>query len=122
MNLFDRSIQDAKLLTNRDFAIPISFVAPTSETSTINGWTSQHHIDFDTDGNMVNSKKVHVTISESDLTDANYPVRNTYSEVYLKNHLVTVKNSTQNTKQFKVAQWFQDERLGLITIILQEYV
>lgn len=122
MNLYDRAIQDAKLLTNRDFAVPIIFVSPTSETATINGWTSKHHIDFDSDGNMINSMKVNVSFAESDLTDANYPFRNGSSQVYLKNHLVTVKDSTQNTTQFKVSQWFPDERLGLITLILEEFV
>lgn len=122
MNLFNQAIQDAKLLTNRDFAVPIVFVAPTNETVTINGWTSKHHIGFDTDGNMINSKKAHVTFSESDLTDAGYPFRNTDGEVYMKNHLITVKDSTQTTEQFKVAQWYPDERLGLITLILSEFV
>ncbi len=121
MSLFDRAIQDAKLITNGDFAVPIVF-SHGGNTANIKGWTTKHHIGFDTDGNMVNSKTVNVTVSESDLTDAGYPVRDTNGEVNLRGHLVTVKDSTQTTDQFQVSQYFPDERLGLITLILKEFV
>lgn len=121
MNLFDQAIKDAQSFVNRDFGVPTVFVAPTLETATVNSWTTKHHVGFDADGNQINSKTANVTVSEQDLTNAGYPVRDANGEVNMKGHLVTVKDSTQATEQFKVAQYYPDERLGLIQFILSEF-
>lgn len=122
LDLYTQSINDARRFMNGEFSVALDFVATTSETASIKGWTTKHHLAFDVDGNPINSKTVHVTFSEQDLTALNYPVRNSNSEVEMINHLVTVKDSTQNPTQFKVAQYFPDERLGLITLILNDFV
>jgi len=122
MNLYDKAISDAKVFMNAEFSVPLTFVAPTNETASIRGYTTKHHIGFDTEGNMVNSKSVKVTFSEQDLTILSYPVRNANSEVDMKNHLVSVKDSTGNTTQFKVSQYYPDERLGLINLILVDFI
>lgn len=122
MNLFNQAIADANSFMQKDFGVSMDFVAPTSETATIMGWTSKHHVAFDTEGNQVNSKTANITLSEQDLTNAGYPVRNNQGEVSMRNHLVYVKDSTQTISKYKVMQYYQDERLGLITLILSDFV
>jgi len=122
MNLYNKAITDARTFMNKEFSVPLVFVAPTNETANIKGLTAKHHIGFDSEGNMINSKTVKVTFSEQDLTTVGYPVRNANAEVDLKNHLVSVRDSTAVITQFKVSQFYPDERMGLITLILVDFI
>jgi hypothetical protein len=83
--------------------------------------TSKHHINFDSDGLPINSKNVHVSLDEADLVSQNYNPRNINNEVALINHLVNVKDSTGNLRNYVVIENFPDETLGLITCILGDY-
>ena len=121
MNLYDQAIKDLQRFTSGEFSVDMVFVAPTMETATIKGWTTQHHTQFDSEGNLINAKTAPITISEKFLIDAGYPVRNASGEVAMLNHLVTVQNSTYNNRQFKIVQNLPDERLGAITFILSEF-
>lgn len=85
------------------------------------GWNTKHWINFDTDGNSVNSKNAHISLSESLLAESNYPVRNSSGEVYLKKHRVSVSDSTGNVKEYVITEWFPNETLGIIVCILGDY-
>ncbi len=122
MGLIDQAKSDIKDITSNpdEFGVSIAFTAPTGETATINGLHSKHHMGMDTDGNRVNSKNAHISISEELLTAQNYPVRKT-GEVNLKDHKVSVKDSTGISKNYVIREWFQDETVGLITCILGDH-
>lgn len=119
MSLLDQAKADIQQITSNidEFAREIIFVAPTSETVTINGLHTKHHLGVDNEGNMVNSKNAHLSFSEKLLTDEGYPVR-INGEVNLKGHKVTVVDSTGNPCTYVIRQWFPNESIGLITCIL----
>lgn len=122
MSLLDDIRQDIADITSdsEGFGQEIVLTAPDATTLTITGLHTKIHLGVDTDGNMVNSKKAHVSFAEKFLTDASYPVRNTKGEVDLKKHKVDVKDSTGLVKNYLVKEWFPDETLGLIVCILED--
>lgn len=124
MGLVQQAIIDAKRITSdvNAFGIQIILTAPTSETVTIIGRHVKHHLGFDTDGNMVNSKTASVTFSESVLAGLIYPLRNANGDVNLKGHKVQVKDSTGTLCDYKCRQWFPDETIGIIVVILDSYI
>jgi hypothetical protein len=121
MSLVQRAINDIKAITSNksDWAVGITLVSPTAETITTTGLFTKHHLGVDTDGNIVNSKNTHISISEENL--AGYPVRNLKGEVALRGHLATVKDSTGTSKTYKIEQSLPDETIGLIVMILGDY-
>lgn len=123
MSLRDQAKADIQQITSNsdEWGIEISLTAPTSETCTIIGLHSKHHLATDTDGSKVNSKNASISISEQLLIDNEYPVRNNKGEVSLKKHKVLVKDSTGITKQYVINEWFPDETIGLIVCILEDF-
>lgn len=121
MGLIDQIQADIKSITSNlnDFGVAMILTAPTNETITITGIHTKHHLGIDTDGNMVNSKKASIAFSESLLVG--YPCRNLSQEVNLKNHKVSVKDSTIILKNYRVQSWFPDETIGLIVCILEDF-
>ncbi|KKN54307.1 hypothetical protein LCGC14_0593620 [marine sediment metagenome] len=119
MGLIDRAKSDIKAITSNpdEFGVSMTFTAPSGETATLNGLHSKHHMSMDTDGNMISSKNAHISVSEELLTAQNYPVRKA-GEVNLKNHRVSVKDSTGISKDYVIREWYPDETIGLITCIL----
>ena len=84
----------------------------------ITGFASKHHLNFSTDGLPVNSQNSHVTISESKLSELNYPFKNTNGEINLFQHKVFVSDSSGNVKSYVIEEQFADETIGLISCIL----
>ena len=103
------------------FATSIDFEAPTSETATVGGIASKHNIGIDTDGNLINTKNAHISVSEKLLTDAGYPVRNVAGEVDIKGHRVDYVDSTGLSKKYTIQQNFPDETIGMIVCILEDF-
>ena len=81
----------------------------------------KHHVNVDSDGNVVNSKNAKVSISEDNFIQANYPYRNSGGEVNLYNHLVSAKDSTGLVKNYVIREFYADEYIGLIVCILGDY-
>jgi len=123
MGLYEQAIKDAEKITAdlSGFAVPMTILAPTSETVTFNGLTTEINVDINSDGEVVNSKKATASFSEKYLTDAGYPVRNSRDEVVIKGHRLSVKNSTGRVKEYIIQQCFPDETIGLLTCILTDY-
>lgn len=96
------------------------WTSPTNQQVTIVGLHVKHHMGFDADGNVVNSKNASVTFSEKAMIDAGYSIR-VGGEVNLDKHKVSVKDSTGNIYNYMVKTWLPDETLGLITCILSAY-
>ena len=84
----------------------------------IKGLTAKPHMSLDTDGQVVDSARVHVTVIEAHLVAAGYTVRNASAEVSLHKHRVAVADSTGVVRNYRVSQSFPDETLGSITLIL----
>lgn len=122
--LIARAQRDTQRFTsNADsgFGLSITLTALDNTTATVVGIHAKHHLNVDTDGNVVNSKTAHVAISEALLIAANYPVRNSSGEVDLKNHKIQVVDSTGTSPTYLVQSWFPDETVGLIVITLEDF-
>lgn len=103
------------------FGISIDFEAPSLETATVVGLATKHNIGVDTEGNLINTKNAHISVSEKLLTDTGYPVRNTSGEVDLKGHRIDYIDSTGASKKYVIQQSFPDETVGMIVCILEDF-
>lgn len=122
-SLFQLAKRDSrKFVTKGGFEETITIVTPAKDkTLTLTGFATKHHINFDSDGNQINSKNVHICISESDLVANSYPVRNAKNEIFLLKHLVSFPDSSGVVKNYVVRENYPDETLGLIVLILGDY-
>lgn len=97
----------------------ISVTTPDNATTVnVRGLAMSHHLNFDTEGHVVNSKSTHISISEKDLTDQGYVVRNIKNIVALHKHKISFADSTGVTKNYLIIQAYPDETVGLITCVL----
>ena len=122
MNIAARAIRDTQRFTAdaNGFGISIDLIAPTSETITVIGYTTKHHLKYDADtGAQISSKVASVAISEGVLDG--YPVRDANSNVSMLDHRVTFLDSDGNTNNFIVVDSYPDEKVGLIILILGDY-
>lgn len=103
------------------FGVAITITSLQNDVVELVGLATKHHIGIDTDGNLVNTKNAHVSFAEKLLTDANYPVRDASGEVNLKGHKIAYKDSTGNSKNYIIREWFPDETVGMITCILGDF-
>jgi len=124
MGLIDQIKKVSELVTMNGggdgWGVSQNWTSPTGQQVTIVGLHVKHHMGFDADGNVVNSKTASVTFSEKAMIDAAYSIR-VNSEVNLDKHKVSVKDSTGNIYNYMVKTWLPDETLGLITCILSAY-
>lgn len=130
MGLVDDMINDAAEITanESDFGVEILLTSETNETATVNGFTAKVNIkEYNPSSDQfVMSQKVSVVVHENNILNANsnYPVRISdtsskfYREVSMRDHLVSVKDSSGILKNYIVAENHPDETLGLITLIL----
>lgn len=123
MNLYDRAKRDVQRYTTDEKGWAESLLLSTPDgliTATFAALKSKVHLNVDGDGNLVNSRKSHITISEPALLAANptYPIRNAGGEVDIKGHKVSLKDSTGTINTFIINQAFPDETIGLIVCIL----
>lgn len=129
MNLTDRAIADLAQITGNtnDFGVEFTLINTDEVEAEMVGFHTKHHLSIDDVGNTVNSKKASIAFSESNLPEG-FSVRisdessDFYGEVNMKDWLVNVKDSTGVEKNYKVQQWFPDEKLGMIVLILADYV
>ncbi len=123
-NILQLAKKDAKkFITSGGFEENITLETPSSDLIVnITGFATKHHINFDSDGLPINSKNVHICISETDLVGLSYPVRNAKSEISLKGHFVTFKDSSGLDRNYKVNENYPDETLGLIVCILSDRI
>lgn len=123
MGLLEQIKNDIATITgdSDDFGTAITFTTPDGNTSkTVTGLATRHHMAFDTNGNTVSSRQVHVAVAEQNFED--YTVRNDNNEVSLKGHKVSWTDSTGVSKNYLVSSWMPDDTVGLITIFLKDLV
>lgn len=120
MGLIAQIKADIEQITSNsnEFGVELTLVAPEGQTATVTGLHTKHNINFDTEGNKINSLNAHASFSEKFLIDADYPVRNSEGEVDLKRHRLSAKDSTGIVKHYIINESWPDETLGLIVCIL----
>jgi hypothetical protein len=108
MSLLDQAKEDIESITSdpEEWGRSILFEAPGGETATVVGLHSKHHLGFDTDGLKVNSKNAHLSVSETLLLEQNYPVRNSQKQVAMRNHKVTVIDSTGESCVYHIKETY----------------
>lgn len=125
MGLRDQAKADIRqFTTDKDsgFAIDITIRSrDLTKSAIVSGLHTKHRLGVDTDGNMVESKKAHVSFSEKLLSDQGYPVRNSDGELILVDHRISVADSTGVVKEYVVQSTYPDEMLGYIVCILVDY-
>ena len=124
--LFGIIKRDAKFFINSGgYQIDIQMISRDgSLTIDITGWAVKVTGSFDSDGNQVNTKNVHVTIDEDVLKDKGFPIRTNRKgipEVDLENVKVSFVDSSGILKNYIVREQFPDENLGLINVGLGDY-
>lgn len=124
--LFDIIKRDAKFFINSGgYHIDIQMISRDGLiTIDITGWAVKITGSFDSDGNQVNTKNVHITIDEDVLKGQGFPVRTNkkgIEEVDLSNVKVNFIDSSGTMKNYVVREQFPDENLGLINVGLGDY-
>lgn len=126
MGLYEDSIEDAKNILNdadTGFAVSILLTAPNSQTATVNGLHTKHHLNIDTDGRQVSGKNSSIAVSEAQILEANpnFPTRDARGEANMKNVKVRVKDSTGSVCLYIINIVFSDDALGIFTCILGDF-
>lgn len=113
----------AKITQGGGFEEDILFSNPlTGEVVELKGLHSKHWIQYDTDGNPVNSKNAHISIMESALNEKGIITRSEKTgNVEMKPWFVTVKDSTGVPKNYIINEIFPSETTGLVVCILGDY-
>lgn len=124
MGMLEQAQADIKRIRTdpKGFTKPITFTSPDGlSIVTIPGMHAKIHMAVDTEGQTVNSKKAHISISESALTDLGYVTRNANNECSLKDHKVSVVDSAGINCQYIIREVFPDETVGLIVCFLGDF-
>lgn len=121
--LFDIIKRDAKFfVTKGGYQVEIEMITPDgSMTINFTGWAVKVSGSFDSDGNQVNTKNVHITVDENILIENGYPYKTikkgaTIPEVDLIYHRVNFADSSGRLCNYYVRENFPDENLGLINV------
>lgn len=122
MSLIELANSDINDITTdlNGWGVGMVLTAPNATTLACVGLHTKHRSGYDSEGLQVNTKNAHISISEDVFIAASYPYR-VNGEVNLKDHLVTVKDSTRADIQYIIREWFQDETIGCIVCILGDY-
>jgi len=123
MSLIARSQSDIKRITSNlsEWAVDIRLTNRSGSFVDIQGLHTKIHLGVDTDGNMVNAKKAHVSFSEDNTLALDFSIRNANGEVDILKWRCDVKDSTGVVKNYIIKQVFPDETIGLIVCILEDY-
>jgi hypothetical protein len=124
MGMLERAQADIKRISgdSTGFTEQLTFTTPDGlTTAVIYGIPNKIHLGINTEGEQMNSRKSSVSISESNLTDLGYPTRDADNICSLKNHKVTLIDSTGLAAQYIIREVFPDESVGMIVCMLGSY-
>lgn len=126
MNIVDRAAADIARITgnNQEFGtgLPVVMTPPGGDPVSFTAIHTKHRRAVDPEtGYSINAKVASIAVSESYLVAENYPVRNSTGEVFLQDHLVEVRDSTGVNCRYVVREWWPDEMIGLIVLILGDF-
>lgn len=123
MGLSDIARRDfADITGNTDeFGVPFTLTAPDDTELETAGYSTVHNLDFSMSGEMVNARKAYVSVAESKLADASYPYRDTSGRIAMQNHKVDTTDANGTVLNWIVKEFYPDETLGNIVLILGKY-
>tara|TARA_R110002126_G_scaffold53535_10_gene144566 strand:+ start:246 stop:617 length:372 start_codon:yes stop_codon:yes gene_type:complete len=120
MNLKKRAEADIKKITGNinEWADEATLTDPVGGVFTVNVIHTKHHLGLDPEiGVPINAKTASIAFSESNLSAS---VRNGESEVNLDGWQIDVADSTEVSKSYYALEWFPDEMIGMIVVILSD--
>lgn len=123
MSILDLIRRDVKSFVgdSAGFGTSLTFTSPANQTATITGLATKHHLSVDPmTGTPLNSRNVHCSFSEAELTSAGYTVRSN-GEVRMIGHRVSYTDSANQTNEYIIREVYPNETIGLITCILGDY-
>lgn len=123
MGQIEQAIKDVQRIMEDDaigFAVSLTLYDGNGTPFTLKGTHARHHIQIDEEGAPINSLNAHIAVSTETLDAASYTYKNADNRVDMKNRRVIVADSSGTPRNYTVSQWFPDETLGLIVLILQD--
>ena len=121
-DILDLARRDANfIIKSGGLQSDIIFRNPLGDDVPVQGIATKHHMSYDEDGQLQNAKNAHITVNESDLTDAGIVTRNGTGEVYLLNMQVAVADSTGVVKEYVIRQNWPNETLGHIVCLISDF-
>ena len=101
------------------FTKSLQFTAADGITmATIRGMSAVIHLGVDNQGEFVNTRKAHISFSESSLSDTGFPVRDLNGTLIIKGNRVDVIDSTGEIEQYVIREIYPDEAVGLLVCML----
>lgn len=124
MSLLARARRDARgILSGPDWSTVVTFTAPTGEIEIITAtFYRVNRQSLNTEGRITNSIIAHCTVSERDLIEVYYPTRNAGDEVDFSGHILTAADEDGVERTYIAKEWHPDHTLGIIRIMLGDYV
>ena len=89
--------------------------------ATIRGMSAVIHLGVDNQGEFVNTRKAHISFSESSLSDTGFPVRDQNGTLIIKGNRVDVIDSTGEIEQYVIREIYPDEAVGLLVCMLGDF-
>lgn len=123
MGLIDQAREDYQDITSNpnDFGVSATFTSPSGVVVDCYVLHTKHKTAFDTEQERITHQTASISVAEKILTDADYPTRDSEGNVYLENHRVDVADSSLVVKKYIISEWYPDENIGGIVLILTEY-
>lgn len=78
----------SRFIINNTFPLEVTFFGNNSEEATVRCTVTETHVDYDEEGTRVYALNAKITVSEQDLIDAGYTVRNAKNQVSMLKHKV----------------------------------
>ena len=104
------------------FTKSLQFTAADGITmATIRGMSAVIHLGVDNQGEFVNTRKAHISFSESSLSDTGFPVRDQNGTLIIKGNRVDVIDSTGEIEQYVIREIYPDEAVGLLVCMLGDF-
>lgn len=111
-----------RFISNGGFEVEIEISTPKSEKQAIiKGWGTLHHLSYDTDGSLIESKNAHVNITETELLKYDLPYRDEVGQISLRNWRVSYKDAGGILGRYVIIQNHPSQTLGCIVCILGDF-
>ena len=117
--ILDLARKDVRDILNGGFSIALTITPTGGAAVVINGITSIHSQDFDSDGLPIIGPNSHCTFSELDLTDLSVVTRDAKGDLIMRDWKVSFTDQI-GTYNCKFGELMPDRGLGLIVIKLTQ--
>lgn len=120
MSLVEQAIADIKFITQHEWSVTVTFTNPDeTETCTVQALSTKSNLSIDpATGLPVNSKNIHISVTESALNDEGYTTRDSEDRISLRKHTVSWADASGTTYDYVVDEQMPSEGTGLIVCIL----